>query len=1145
MNERTISKQRYEQVFNTDTSTSDDMAQFLLDVYSQDVRDVDNLKPIIKQKLDKFNTFLNEDNIIKKLHVRKMLENENGKNYLTEVVTLENDVTKEQYMTEDIYKCVRDRIIIQRFYPDLYEAIGGNKVFETTDLISFVNKIIFNFEYTKNSCYFGEYLNNYPKEITTLVERKILETTDELLIVSFCRCNTCERVCDGKILFDKNDTVIYQNEDDATKYAHIDDYANIIKLDDYALQNSHNDKFDLSNTKIKYIGKYAFRNNVSSTGTIQIILPEDVTYIDPKAFEGINGKIEIDIMNTVYDHYSQDEFIKTFHLPKSTKIITNKCELPNSTIIETDECELPHDKLVKCAIYYYMLFDKGKHNPLCYVYYDSEENKIVVDTDMSCAMKDYYIKFYEIKTWYFQIDISEYLKNEYAEYLTKIINEIMNTRKIEQIDYKQMSINELVETIDDICFKHAREITKTEQDHNDNITNTALCFYNMFQLLRRYDIVNKDEFTNEPCFTLVFSLPIDTNVTEQDINCFKHVILIGYYLPELYKKIIYNKLYGINDETKNDLISFLEKIRNTNRIKFDFDMTNFDSENKQSIKYIDEILCDKLYSSFKKILFIGPYTWCKTEKFIHDSIFDLQDNEYIKIESEKKDDIKINAIKNYNELAELGHYALMNSHIDKFDFSNTAIRNIGYKAFYNSDIELIILPPRVIQIDKNAFTDANIKQIDVRSTILDYLFDVQEFKKYFDIKDTTTVIMNKYDEEERVINIYKRYLEYYMNKRPSEYVHSLYLYIKPSGSNVADCLKTFCNFDKFLEHYGLDKKYSLDGIEKVVKAHNDSIMNESMDIVRPFKEFIKDPDARHLIDKYEKKSINNLKKLEGMEEISISEPEKVEKRDEFKQPNHPIRKPKTLQPKCYAKPKVITQKTVIRDDNIIKNVETYIRVVDTDTLLILNLIVNYDDYTRLTNIYEKNGKFIEIRPLQTLIIDASLCKDTVINTKGYASVFFINTMAQNKSIQEIMIAKNTFLFEISKTMIPINNSLQQLANELLTLNFDLGKFTSLKKIDMSKSSIKQIRLSTFNNTHDLHVILSNNFESIDVTNPISKDSSMYCNCTNLKLDFRYTKYKNNSVEHIANLFKLTQYVINGNVKIIVNNKINIGLYASL
>ena len=115
MNERIISKDRYEQVFNTDISTSDDMAQFLLDVYLQDVRDVDNLKPIIKQKLDKFNTFLNEDDIIKKLYVRKMLENENGKNYLTEVVTLENDVIKEQYMTEDIYKCVRDRIIIQRF----------------------------------------------------------------------------------------------------------------------------------------------------------------------------------------------------------------------------------------------------------------------------------------------------------------------------------------------------------------------------------------------------------------------------------------------------------------------------------------------------------------------------------------------------------------------------------------------------------------------------------------------------------------------------------------------------------------------------------------------------------------------------------------------------------------------------------------------------------------------------------------------------------------------------------------------------------------------------------------------------------------------------------------------------------------------
>ena len=51
-------------------------------------------------------------------------------------------------------------------------------------------------------------------------------------------------------------------------------------------------------------------------------------------------------------------------------------------------------------------------------------------------------------------------------------------------------------------------------------------------------------------------------------------------------------------------------------------------------------------------------------------------------------------------------------------------------------------------------------------------------------------------------------------------------------------------------------------------------MNESMDIVRPFKEFIKDPDARTLIDRYEKESINNLKEMKG---ISISEPEKIEK----------------------------------------------------------------------------------------------------------------------------------------------------------------------------------------------------------------------------------------------------------------------------
>ena len=186
---------------------------------------------------------------------------------------------------------------------------------------------------------------------------------------------------------------------------------------------------------------------------------------------------------------------------------------------------------------------------------------------IASTVRDYYREFYGIETDNLFYNILEYLETKYYKYLTKIINEIMNTRKIEQIDYKQMSINELAETIDDICFKHARAITKTEQDHNDNINRTTYHFYNMFQLLRSYDIVNKDEFTNEPCFTIVFNKPNDTEATEQDINCFKHVILIGHYLPELYKKIIYNKLYGINDETKNDLISFIEKIRPFKAVK--------------------------------------------------------------------------------------------------------------------------------------------------------------------------------------------------------------------------------------------------------------------------------------------------------------------------------------------------------------------------------------------------------------------------------------------------------------------------------------------------------------------------------------------------------------------------------------------------
>lgn len=200
---------------------------------------------------------------------------------------------------------------------------------------------------------------------------------------------------------------------------------------------------------------------------------------------------------------------------------------------------------------------------------------------------------------------------------------------------------------------------------------------------------------------------------------------------------------------------------------------------------------------------------------------------------------------------------------------------------------------------------------------------------------------------------------------------------------------------------------------------------------------------------------------------------------------------------------------------------------------------------------KKNGKFIEIRPLQTLIIDASLCKDAVINTKGYASVFFTNTMAPNKSIKEITIAKNTFLFEISKTMIPTNISFQQLANDLLTLNFDLGKFTSLKKIDMSKSSIKHIRLSTFNNTHNLYILLPKCLKYLDVCDPVKHLTSACivlnkkdCNFTNLTLDFTHSsKFNGHSIKEIAHITDLDRF---DNVNIINNSaKFNFGLYINL
>ena len=181
--------------------------------------------------------------------------------------------------------------------------------------------------------------------------------------------------------------------------------------------------------------------------------------------------------------------------------------------------------------------------------------------------------------------------------------------------------------------------------------------------------------------------------------------------------------------------------------------------------------------------------------------------------------------------------------------------------------------------------------------------------------------------------------------------------------------------------------------------------------------------------------------------------------------------------------------------------------------------------------------------MSTLIIEQST-KQNIIKTIGYKSVFFNCPIGTNNCVQEINVESDTFVFETSKVMRKYNGN-------LVESGLDIGKFTSLKKIDMSKSSVKCVRLSMFNNTHNLYVLLPKCLKYLDVCDPVKHLASACillnkedCNFTNLTLDFTYSsKYNGFSIEEIAHITDLDRF---NNVNIINNSvKFNFGLYINL
>ena len=1031
--------------------------------------------------------------------------NINNKPYFTIYMDIN---TKTEYLiktfyTDDFiydytYEFIYYMILLQYLFPDIYYSLKSRRLFYCSSWFDMIDR----FESACNSLCFkfciedsvrcanrAKYLVYYKK----LIEKQLKSNNSLKIFPARIKSNPYSGPSDST-------TILYQSLDDAnSSHYNVEDYKNVDELGDYALQNMYTNTINLLNTKIERINKRVFYGSMATT----LILPKCIKYIDREAFVDSNIKYLV-VKDTIFDNFSENGIKSYFKLESEIKI-----EFSGEKHYNLDKIVENMESLLDIEITFdYINSVESDNSKLLQTLTDFFELLKIEDNPDNYVLK--------------HID---YLKNLKLHFSNTLIDQLDFTTLDEQqlIKYTYFNYMEQLDRYNQSIMYYFSKIFPT--NYNYFVKNCKLnCIYEY------------DEKTDKKYVTLVAKL-----------NDYEHQLeLNNFNNTELYKMMMINDFkymlalvclfphYGESINAK-ELIKF-DEVRGSiiNKIKLDFNVyhKSYYEFKQRKTERIEELIVDK----FNKIEFVDPRLHYYTVDYINKND---DNNELCAISSGSMIEAmmyetKLNTITeiDYKHIYQLECYAFEYIYkIKTIDLSSTNIKYIQSYAFTRTcEIEEIILPKNVQYIDPKAFygrvhndivdKNPNIGTIDARGTIYNYAMDESEFRSHFSLADKTYVKLNDYPKETRCKKIIVNFIDNVVEKD----AHYFEIFANEDNQNeyINELTKNY-GFITYLTNCGTNLDYVKSYINRV-------FISKIQDLY----------DLYVLLMNLLKLNKNNeFKSVDGKINQKIESEMKFDVKE--------IERKTTISPSKTAVDtntlnyKILTQQAIKKID--MKQIETYIKTINTNELIVLQLDVNYNDYTKLIDIYEKNHKFIEIRPLPTLIIEQST-KQNVIKTTGYKSVFFNCPIGTNNCVKEINVESDTFVFETSKVMRKYNGN-------LVESGLDIGKFTSLKKIDMSKSSVKCVRLSMFNNTHNLYILLPKCLKYLDACDPVKHLTSLCillnkedCNFTNLTLDFTYSsKYNGLSINEIAHITDLDRF---DNVNIINNSvKFNFGLYINL
>lgn len=1076
-----------DEVFNNDDSTIDQMKNRLIEVLKYEPCNLLLCMPDAQR-----------DASIQLCYV-------NNKPYFT----IYHDInTKTEYLiktfyTDDfihdyIYEFIYYMILLQYLFPDIYYSLKSRRLFYCSSWFDMIDR----FESACNSLCFkfciennagrknnAKYLVYYKK----LIEKQLKSNNSLKIFPARIKSNPYSGL-------DNSTTVLYQPWDYVnSSHYNVEDYKNVDELGDYALSNMYTKTINLLNTKIERINKYVFYGSMAE----KLILPKCIKYINRDAFFDCNIK-HLVVKDTIFDNFDENSIKSYFKLESEIKI-----EFSGEKHYNLDKIVENMESLLDIEITFdYINSVESDNSKLLQTLTDFFELLSIKDNPDNYVLK--------------HIDYLKNLKLHFSNTLT------------DQLDFTTLDEQQLSKYT---YFNYLEQLDRYNQSIMYYFSKIFPTNYNYFVKNCKLNCIYEyDEKIDKKYVTLVAKLNDyehqvelnNFNKTElykmMTINDFKYMLALVCLFPQ-YGELINAKELIKFDEVRGSII---------NKIKLDFNVyhKSYYEFKQRKTERIEELIVDK----FNKIEFVDPRLHYYMIDYINKND---DDNELCAISSgpntpETMCNTKLNTIKeiDYKHIYQLEYNAFAYMYkIETIDLSSTNIKYIESCAFTRAcKIDEIILPKNVQYINPRAFygdvcdviagKNPNIGTIDARDTIYNYAMDESEFRSRFSLADETYVKLNDYPKEIRCKKIIINFIDNVVEK----------------DAHYFEIFANEDNQDKYT--YELTKNYGF-----ITYLTN---CGTNLDYVKPYINHVFISKIQDLYDLYV--PLMNLLKLNKNNEFKSVDGkinQKIE--SEMKFDVKEIERKTTISPSKTAvgvsdsNYKILTQQTIKKID--MKQIETYIQTINTNELIVLQLDVNYNDYTKLIDIYEKNHKFIEIRPLSTLIIEQST-KQNIIKTIGYKSVFFNCPIGTNNCVQEINVESDTFVFETSKVMRKYNGN-------LVESGLDIGKFTSLKKIDMSKSSVKCVRLSMFNNTHNLYVLLPKCLKYLDVCDPVKHLASACillnkedCNFTNLTLDFTYSsKYNGFSIEEIAHVTDLDRF---NNVNIINNSvKFNFGLYINL